>query len=153
MELTNRDERPLFGDLERLREEISKRTSLPSLGYVSSHLSNRGAAYNAPVPTTTSLPRVIAMLLIPPMLGSGFVLFSSGSFVWFNREHVVSGYLVCGAIFLAAGITMLAASFGILGSAGRWRFPVQAGSAAMFLSGVATFGGIATKVIPCEGPT
>ena len=93
------------------------------------------------------------MLLIAPMLAFGFVLFSSGSFVWFNRESVVSGYLICGAIFLAAGTTMLASAFGILGSIGRWRFPVQAGSAAMFLSGVAMFAGIAAKVIPCEGPT
>ncbi len=110
-------------------------------------------SYNAPMPETRSLPRVIAMLLIMPMIGFGYVLFSSGSFVWFNRQYVVSGYLICGAIFLGAGTTMLAAAFGILGSAGRWRFPVQAGSAAMFLSGLATFVGIATKVIPCEGPT
>jgi hypothetical protein len=93
------------------------------------------------------------MLLILPLLGFGFVLFSSGSFVWFNREYVASGYLICGAIFLAGGTTMLAAAFGILGSMGRWRFPVQAGSAAMLFSGMATFVGIAAKVIPCEGPT
>ena len=87
------------------------------------------------------------------MVGFGFILFSSGSFVWFNRESVVAGYLTCGAIFLIAGTTMLASAFGILGSVGRWRFPVQAGSVAMFMSGLATFAGIATKVIPCEGPT
>ncbi len=93
------------------------------------------------------------MLLILPMLGFGFVLFQSGSFVWFNRESVVSGYLYCGAIFLVAGTTMLAAGFGILGSVGRWRLPVQTGSTAMLVSGVVTFAGIAAKVIPCEGPT
>ncbi len=93
------------------------------------------------------------MLLILPMIGFGLALFSSGSFVWFNREYVGAGYLICGAIFLAAGTTMLAAAFGILGSIGRWRFPVQAGSAAMFFSGAVSFVGIALNVIPCEGTT
>ena len=60
--------------------------------------------------------------------------------------------VVCGAIFLVSGTTMLVCAFWLLVGPDRQRLALWSGGIASILSGSVLAGATFTHVLPCSGP-
>ncbi len=70
------------------------------------------------------------------------------------REWAAEGtaLVICGAIFLLSGLTMIASALRLLVSLGRERLPLLTGGIASILSAGVLVGASLAHVMPCAGP-
>jgi len=61
--------------------------------------------------------------------------------------------VVCGALFLVSGATMLLSALWLLVGLGHQRLPLWTGGIATILSAGVLLGATLTNVLPCPGPT
>jgi hypothetical protein len=86
------------------------------------------------------------------MLLYGVVPVVFGYIVVSDWAAVRAAVIVCGAIFLLSGGTMLASAIWLLVGLGRQRLPLWTGGIASILSGGVLAGASLTHVLPCSGP-
>jgi hypothetical protein len=83
----------------------------------------------------------------------GIVPLSVGYLILREWTAERTALVVCGALFLISGATMLLSALWLLVGLGRQRLPLWTGGTATILSAIVLLGATFTDVLPCPGPT
>jgi hypothetical protein len=127
----------------------------PLPGHASAGLLNNRPklTYNAgTMAATIRKPSVGGLVLTPPMLLFGFLMFLYGHFELVEWRSEPSVLIACGVVWILTGLGVIGSALWLALLLGRSPLALRLGGAAILVSGTVLATAAGTGALPCTGP-